>query len=490
MLSIDEIKQFINDDEVSERKKFAKTGQRYYDGDNDIKDYRMFYYNADGELVEDTVRANTKIPHNFMRELVDQAAQYILSGKEGYMRSDIPELQEQLDIYFNKNEDFTSELMELLTGCMIKGFEYMYAYKNENNKLAFECADGLGVVEVRAKDADDNCEHIIYWYIDRIEKGRKKIKRIQVWDEQQTYFYTQVDDGEIQPDDSVELNPRPHIILEDTKTGVKVSDTLGFMPFWRLDNNRKQFSDLRSIKPLIDDYDIHACSLSNNLIDFDTPLHVVRGFEGDNLTELQQNLKTKKVIGVGDSGGVDVQTVQIPYEARKAKLDIDEQAIYKFGFGLNTAGLKDTAATTNIAIKAAYSLLDLKANKLVINVKKFLRKILKPVLDEINEELKSDYQLKDVDIEFEYEVMSNSTENAQIKLIEAQEQQTRITTILNIGGVIGDEEALKAICDVMDMDFEELKGQLALMREEQATAEDKAQLQSIPTEEEPPLPIG
>ncbi len=490
MLSIDEIKQFINDDEASERKKFAKVGQRYYDGDNDIKDYRMFYYNADGNLEEDKFRTNTKIPHNFMRELVDQAAQYILSGKEGYMRSDIPELQEQLDIYFNKNEDFTSELMELLTGCMIKGFEYMYAYKNENNKLAFECADGIGVVEVRAKDADDECEHIIYWYIDRIEKGTKKIKRIQVWDEQQTYFYCQVDDGEIVEDDSVEINPRPHIILEDIKTGEKVGDTLGFMPFWRLDNNRKQFSDLKSIKALIDDYDIHACSLSNNLIDFDTPLHVVRGFEGDNLTELQQNLKTKKVIGVGDSGGVDIQTVQIPYEARRAKLDIDEQAIYKFGFGLNTAGLKDTAATTNIAIKAAYSLLDLKANKLVINVKKFLRKILKPVLDEINEELKSDYQLKDVDIEFEYEVMSNSTENAQIKLIEAQEQQTRITTILNIGGVIGDEEALKAICDVMDMDFEELKGQLALMREEQNTAEAKAELQGVPTEGEEGLPIG
>lgn len=35
-------------------------------------------------------------------------------------------------------------------------------------------------------------------------------------------------------------------------------------------------------------------SLSNNLIDFDTPIHVVKGFQGDNLEELQTNLKTKK----------------------------------------------------------------------------------------------------------------------------------------------------------------------------------------------------
>ena len=47
---------------------------------------------------------------------------------------------------------------------------------------------------------------------------------------------------------------------------------------------------------LIDTSDIQK----DNLSDFDTPLHVVKGFEGDDLTKLQQNLKTKKLIGVGE----------------------------------------------------------------------------------------------------------------------------------------------------------------------------------------------
>lgn len=54
---------------------------------------------------------------------------------------------------------------------------------------------------------------------------------------------------------------------------------------------------MKPIKGLIDDYDIMQCGLSNNLKDFDTPLYVVKGFQGDNLDELQQNLKTKKIVG-------------------------------------------------------------------------------------------------------------------------------------------------------------------------------------------------
>ena len=93
MLTEEEIKTFMERDSSSMRKKMAKVGQRYYDAEHDIKDYRMFYYNADGQLVEDTYRTNTKISHPFFTELVDQAVQYMLSGEDGIIHSDIPELQ-------------------------------------------------------------------------------------------------------------------------------------------------------------------------------------------------------------------------------------------------------------------------------------------------------------------------------------------------------------------------------------------------------------
>ena len=472
MLSTEEIKRFITDDSTSEKKAFARKGQAYYEGDHDIKQYRLFYYNADCELVEDKTRSNIKIPHPFFTELVDQAVQYILSGKDGFIKSDNPELQAELDSYFNDNEDFTAELSEVITGCQAKGFEYMYAYKNEYNRLSFMCADSIGVVEVRDKDTDDGCAYVIYWYIDRIDKGNKKIKRIQVWDAETVYYYVQSNDGEIKKDDAEKINPKPHTLYKKEGDAAIYYKGFGFIPFFRLDNNKKLFSSLKTVKDLIDDYDLMASSLSNNLVDFDTPIHVVKGFQGDNLDELQTNLKTKKIIGVDEDGGVEVKTVDVPYQAREAKLNLDEKNIYRFGMGLNTAGLKDTAATTNIAIKAAYSLLDLKCSKLEIRLKQFLRKIIKVVIAEINVQNGTDYQMKDVYIDFEHEIMSNAQENAQIKLTEAQAKQAEINTLLSLAAQLDNETLMQLICDQLDIDYEDIKDKLPDPDEAYKAAQD------------------
>lgn len=481
MLSEAEILQFINDDKTTEKKRFARIGQRYYESDHDIRNYRLFYVDADGQVKEDKTRSNIKISHPFFTELVDQEVQYMMSD-DCFIKSDLPDLQAFLDEYFNDNEDFAAELNEVLTGCVSKGFEYMYAYKNADDKLAFQCADSIGVVEVREQDTDDGCSYVIYWYIDRIEKGQKKIKRIQVWDKDQTVFYVQEEEGKLLLDDSQPLNPRPHVIYTKEGDASTYYEGFGFIPFFRLDNNRKQFSGLKPIKELIDDYDLMSCGLSNNIQDGSEMYWVVNGFQGDSLDEMIQNIKVKKHVGVDEDGGVDIKTVDIPYTARQTKLDLDEKNIYRFGFGLNTAGLKDTNATTNIAIKAAYSLLDLKCRKLEIRLKQFLRKIIKIVLQEINTSNGTDYQLKDVYFDFEHEIMSNAQENAQIKLVEAQEQQTRITTLLNLATQLDSETLMQNICDVLDIDYEEIKDKLPIDEEADTNAAQKA-LDGVAVEE-------
>ena len=457
MLKPEEIKHFIDQDKASKKKQLAHEGDRYFNGDHDIKKYRIFFINADGVLQEDLTKTNIRISHPFFTELVDQEVQYLLSGEEGFIKSDIPELQNKLDEYFNSNEDFLAELYEVVSGAVAKGYEYAYAFKNKDGRTSFQCADSLGVVEVRAKDTDDGCEYVIFAYVDRIDKNTKKITRIQVWDSKQTQFFVQDGDGKITLDDSQKVNPRPHTLYKKDGDESTYYEDFGFIPFFRLDNNKKQQSGLKPVKDLIDDYDLMNCGLSNNIQDTNESLYVVKGFEGDNLDELMVNIKAKKHIGVGEDGDVEIRTVDIPVEARKTKMETDEKNIYRFGQGLNTAGLKDTAATTNIAIKSAYSLLDLKCNKMEIRLKQFLRKLLKVVLDEINKEEGTDYQQKDVYFEFEREVPTNALENAQIELTEAQRKQTEITTLLNLANHIDDETRLKLICEQLDVDYEDTK---------------------------------
>ena len=485
MLTIQEIKTFIDNDRESTKKKLARTGLRYYEGDHDIKNYRIFYIDADGQLQEDKTKSNIKISHPFFTEQVDQTVQYILSGEDGFVKSDNPDLQAELDAYFNDNEDFMAELYEVITGTVAKGFEYAYAYKNADDRTSFQCADSIGVVEVRAKETQDQCDYVIFHYIDRIGKDNKKITRIQVWNDKETHFFCQEGDGKIVPDDSVEHNPRPHILFKKGNDNATYYEGFGFIPFFRLDNCQKQFSGLKPIKDLIDDYDLMSCGLSNNIQDTNEALYVVHGFSGDNLDELMVNIKNKKHIGVDEDGGVDIKTIDIPYQARQAKLELDEKNIYRFGQALNTAGLKDTTATTNLAIKAAYSLLDLKVNKLEIRLKQFMRKLLNVVLKEINDLNGTDYQQKDVYFTFDREIPTNAQENAQIELTEAQRRQAEITTLLNLATHLDNETMMQLICEQLDIEYNDIKDKLPTQETDDIYAAQTA-LDAVQTEE----PVG
>lgn len=460
MLAAEELKKFIDNDKNSKKKTKMSEGVRYYEGEHDILNRRLFYFNTDGKLVEDKLRSNVKIPHPFFTELVDQAAQYVLSGTDGIFHSDLPELQALLDEYFNDNEAFETELLETVTGAMVKGHEFIFAYMTNDGRTAFQSADSMGVVEVEAENAADKQKHIIYHYFDEEDNDGNRIRKIQDWTEKHVAYWQEAQNGGIRPDDEKGKMTVPHVVEIGEDGSRYDGGSYGMIPFFRLDNNKKQFSDLRPIKKLIDDYDMMASSLSNNLADFDTPLYVVKGFSGDNLDELQHNLKTKKTVGVDNEGGIDVQVVDVPYEARKAKLELDEKNIYRFGMGLNIAGLKDTSATTNIAIKAAYSLLDLKCSKFATRLKQLLRKILKLVLDEINKQNGTDYRPAQVYFNFKPEIMSNAQENAQNKLTEAQEQEIRINTLLDLATYLDNETLMKSICDVLEIDYEEIKGKL------------------------------
>lgn len=288
----------------------------------------------------------------------------------------------------------------------------------------------------------------------------KKIKRIQVWDKQQTWFFCQEDDGSIVRDDSIPNNPRPHILYQKDGEDRLFYDDYGIIPFFRLDNGKKRFSSLKTIKALIDDYDLMNAGLSNNIQDTNEALYVVKGFDGDNLDELHFNVRAKKLIGVGESGDVDIKTIDIPVEARKTKMEVDEKNIFRFGQGVNTEALKDTSATTSIAIKSAYANLDLKCDGLQPFLLQFMRKLLKLVLKEINDRNGTDYEQKDVYFDFEREIITNAQENAQIDLVKAQEQQAKVTTILNTASMLGQELTAQLVCEALELDYDDVKDKL------------------------------
>ncbi|WP_230691143.1 phage portal protein, partial [Streptococcus pneumoniae] len=70
----------IADDRVSDLKKDMQVSIDYYNGLHDIGGYRLFFFNNEGQIVEEKNRSNTNSAHQFFTELVDQKVQYLLSN--------------------------------------------------------------------------------------------------------------------------------------------------------------------------------------------------------------------------------------------------------------------------------------------------------------------------------------------------------------------------------------------------------------------------
>lgn len=452
------IKSAIAADRKSDRKKKAWEGIDYYKGKHDILDYRLFYFDSNGVLKEDKYKSNIKIQHQYHTELVDQKVQYLLSNPLEVETED-EKLQEYLEEYIN--EDFQEVLQNAVEGASNKGHEYVYSYRNAENITAFQVADSLGVITINDDVDTSKTLGILRYYETVVNKDDKEVKitKAEVWTDKNTTYYTEtMDKTAYKFDETVKPNPKPHIVLEDDKA-LYDGGGLGYIPFFKLQNNKYEQTDLEPIKAIIDDYDLMACSLSNNLQDFQEAIYVVKGYPGDDLQQLTTNLKTKKTIGVDAEGGLDVKTIDIPTEARKVKLELDKEAIYKFGMGFDSSQVGD-GNITNIVIKSRYALLDLKCNKTETRLRKLVRQLLKIIVDEINLRYGTAYNCKDIKINIVRETMVNEDSIATNEKTEAETINQRIGAVLTAANTISQDTKLRLICDILGLDYEEEKDKL------------------------------
>lgn len=446
----DAIKQVIYSDKSSDKRKKMQEGIDYYTGKHAILGYRLFFTDNDGKVVEDRTRSNIKIPHQFFTELVDQKTQYLLSNPIE-ITTEQEGLQDYLDEYID--EEFQQVLQELVEGAAQKSHEYVYVRRDD--RLRFASADSMKVIEIH----DDKYERIAvvrYYETDLFVDGRNvRVTRAELWDNERVWFF--VNGGQNNPqfvlDEQEVINPRPHETF--VKGDEVIGKGLGYIPFFRFDNNRQKQSDLVPVKRLIDDYDLMACSLSNNLQDFDQPFFAVKGFNGGGYDELINNLRARGSVGVDKEGGLEVHTVQIPYEARKVKLEVDKEAIYKFGMGFDSSQVGD-GNITNVVIKSRYSLLDLKCDKTEKRLRVLLKKLLKLIVEDINTRFGTSYTHEGLEITITRDTMVNERDVSEIAQIEALAQQTKVNTIIAAATYLDSDSVLRLMCEALDLSFEEV----------------------------------
>lgn len=375
------LKFLIRDDEASKAKQRMKEGVDYYENENKILMRKIKYF-LDGQEVEDTQATNSRLSHNFHRLITEQKVGYIagnpisISAKE---ESDEPLQEAFMDLV--KPKKFYDVIPQWIKGSTNKGVEYIYPFINERGEFDYTIFDAREIIPVYDSRFQNTIEEFIrYYYVDDIdEKGNaKRIKKAEWYRKENVSFYIETKNsrGEsifIKDEREAALggNPRSYFFKYNTQQPeTKIGMNWDRVPIVVLPNNDEWIGDLKFYKQILDDYDLLRSDLSNSLIDLQNAIWILKNYEGTSLKEFMRNLKKFKAIKVGEDGGAESRTVDIPVEAHKFHVDKNEDNIFVQGMAVDMNQDKFGNSPSGIALKFMYALLDLKAN---ISIRKLIR---------------------------------------------------------------------------------------------------------------------
>ncbi|WP_181218864.1 phage portal protein [Bacillus subtilis] len=326
-------------------------GVAYYMNQADIKKKLRYYYEG-GIRKVDTDKPNNRISHNWHKLLVQQKTQYLVGKPITFNAEDENFLKLVNDFV---NEEFDDVLNQLLKNASNKGREWLHPFVDEEGKFDFIRIPAEEVCPVYDTTKKRNLLYAIRYYdIKTIDD--EFIRKVELYTDQQIFYYI-MHDGELVLDFEYKRNPESHFYLGETGYG------WGRVPLIEFKNNDEGVSDLVFYKDLIDQYNNTISNNANTFDEMQDVIYELKNFGGQDLGEFMTNLKHYKAVEVGEDGGLELKTVDVPIDSANTHLDRLEENIYRFGQGVNNNPDKVGNSPTNVAIKNLYSLLDLKANE-------------------------------------------------------------------------------------------------------------------------------
>ena len=112
---------------------------------------------------------------------------------------------------------------------------------------------------------------------------------------------------------------------------------------------------------------------------------------------------------------------------------------------------------TNVVIQSRYTLLDLKCNKMEVRLRKLVKQMLELIVADINDRHGKSYDTSDIEITITRDTMIDETEVEEREKTKAERKQVELDTILEAAARLDDDTVLKAICDLLELDYEEVQ---------------------------------
>lgn len=356
----------------SEVYKTMEVGKNYFFNKNDIIHRERFYIDRKGEPVKTELLSNNKLAHPFMRKLVNQKVNYLLSkdftvrGNEQYVK--------QLNEYFN--DKFRLTLVNTGKESIRCGVAWMQVYYNKEGKLKFKHIPSSEIIPFWHDSEHTELDAVIRIYeqeeyqVDKIEKRIYEI--IEYYTPEGLWKYKRLKTGGnlqlLSP-----LEGEGHFtVVKDDET--EIGATWKKVPFVAFKYNMEEVSLINWIKPLIDDYDKQTSDNSNNLADIPNSIKVVKGYEDNDKEEFSKNLAIFRNIFVAEGGDVTSLSTDLDLEGADIHLKRLRKDIFEFGGGVDTVE-KDLRDVAGVALRFQYADLDMDCSEMAQQFRYSMRQL-------------------------------------------------------------------------------------------------------------------
>lgn len=401
-MNIDEIvREEVKLWQSSDERKLMLTGQAYYRVKNDIMNRMRKAIGPDGRLSQVHNLADNRIPHGFIRKLVDQKIGYLLS-KQFLAQTKDKGYQAQLDNYFDQG--FRRMLKNVGKNAVNSGKAWLQVYYDGDGDLAFQLIPSEEVIPLWRDSAHTELDAVIRVYdqIVYVAKQKKIITKVEFWSKDGVRRY------ESEAGDFRFVDFAAHFALLDNEKDQPYNwDRVPFICF-KYNDEEQPLIDI--IKRQVDDYDNKISDNSNNLEDLPNSLYVVKDYDGTSASEFRKNMAIYRVAFVNGTGDLKSVSIEIDTEAHKSHIEQLRKDIYEFGRGVDTQSERFGNSPSGIALKHLYADLDLDANDMESEFQASLEQLLWFIDQHLYNVTGKDYSGVPVEFIFNRDITINETE--------------------------------------------------------------------------------
>lgn len=318
--------------------------------------------------MEDVV--GNRVPSNFFFRFVTQQNQYLLAN--GVTLEDA-EMKARLGVGFDKALEQIGEKALIHGVCFgywnLDHLESIPAYADDLSgavALLDERTSEAGVVVQFWQLATDRPLYFRVFEADGLTEYRSSKQLLEVVAPKRAYRQTWMRDA-----------IGAALVGEDNYSALPV------IPFYASESKRSELSP--AIKSKIDLYDNILSDFGDNLDRANDVYWVLNNFGGttDDIVQMLEDIRRIKAVanisdGTGNGSTVEPRTIEVPYEARKAALELLNKALYQDFMALSMDSLTG-GSLTNVAIETAMTDLNLKCDRYEWQVFAFVQRVLRLV---------------------------------------------------------------------------------------------------------------